>query len=213
MLGEGLNQAWSANASGVDLGEPVLVDGGFNGWWLQPSTEHVVVDMIWTAQGPVTWGLVVGAITAIGLAAVVILTRRRYFTAAVTPTRCRQRSARPDRERLAGATLVVSSALLIGPVWALAALVPTAFVLVVPARPGWLQRPLELTGLSVAVFVALATLYVERRDRPFPDAGWTVHFDHLNGAALFALLAVMCGSLFASDSDRHTESRRPGSLG
>ena len=213
VLGEGFNQAWSANVSGVDLGEPVLVDGGFNGWWLQPSTEPTVVDMIWTAQGPVTWGLVVGAITAIGLAAVVILTRRRYFTAAVAPTRCRRRSARPDRERLAGATFVVSSALLIGPVWALAALVPTAFVLVVPSRPGWLQRPLELTGLSVAVFVALATSYVERRDRPYPDAGWTVHFDHLNGAALFALLAVMCGSLFASDSDRHPESRHPGSLG
>jgi len=206
VLGEGYNAAWSAHAGGADLGEPTLVDGGFNGWRLEPSTQPTVVDMTWTAQRPVTVGLVISLVTAMGLVALVITARRRQPFIARAPSWVGDRHVLPGRERLAGAALVVASAILIGPEWALAALVPGLFVSVFPSRvrPVWIQRPFELVGLSVAISVALATLYIERRDRPFPDAGWTLYFDHLNGAAVFALLAVAAGTLFAPDAERRS---------
>jgi len=206
VLGEGYNAAWSAHAGGADLGEPTLVDGGFNGWRLEPSTQPTVVDMTWTAQRSVTVGLVISLVTAMGLVVLVITARRRQPFIARAPSWVGDRHVLPGRERLAGAALVVASAILIGPEWALAALVPGLFVSVFPSRvrPAWIQRPFELVGLSVAISVALATLYIERRDRPFPDAGWTLYFDHLNGAAVFALLAVAAGTLFAPDAERRS---------
>ncbi|NNE10912.1 MAG: DUF3367 domain-containing protein, partial [Ilumatobacter sp.] len=50
VLGEGFNDAWSAKGPGGDLGEAVLLDGGFNGWFVGPDDGAVVVELRWTAQ-------------------------------------------------------------------------------------------------------------------------------------------------------------------
>ncbi|HEY3485734.1 MAG TPA: hypothetical protein VGK49_10140, partial [Ilumatobacteraceae bacterium] len=39
VLGEGLNDGWSASVDGESAGPASLVDGGFGGWWLPPSDE------------------------------------------------------------------------------------------------------------------------------------------------------------------------------
>jgi hypothetical protein len=44
-------------------------------------------------------------------------------------------------------------------------------------------------------------LWIVRRDRPFPNAGWTLSFDHLNALAVFAVLAITVGAMFAPDAD------------
>jgi hypothetical protein len=55
-----------------------------------------------------------------------------------------------------------------------------------------------------AAAVAVAVVVVERSERPFPNAGWTVDFQHLNGLAVFATLALAVGAMFASDADAST---------
>src|SRR5690606_6965476 len=48
ILGEGFNTAWTARDGDADLGEPALVSGGFNGWWLEPSDQPRTVTMRWS---------------------------------------------------------------------------------------------------------------------------------------------------------------------
>ena len=63
-------------SGGDDLGAPELIDGGFNGWWLAPSEQPVTVDIRWTAQAPVTWGLTIGVVSSLLLVLVIALSRR-----------------------------------------------------------------------------------------------------------------------------------------
>ena len=108
----------------------------------------------------------------------------------------------PSRRRVlvAGATLVVAAALFVSPVWGVVALGPAAAAILLRRRWRWGGRIVELTGLVLACAVALSVLWVERRDRPFPNAGWTAAFDHLNGLAAFAVMAVAVGAVFAADA-------------
>ena len=50
VLGEGFNTGWSASTESGSLGEPVLVDGNANGWWLEPSTTPTTVTITWASQ-------------------------------------------------------------------------------------------------------------------------------------------------------------------
>jgi hypothetical protein len=47
----------------------------------------------------------------------------------------------------------------------------------------------------------ISALLIERSRRPFPDAGWTLEFDHLNGLATFAVLSLAVGAMFAPDAE------------
>ena len=205
VLGEGFNEAWGASADGRSLGAGRLVDGGFNGWWLAPTTSPTRVEFRWTAQRPVTLGLAVsalGALVCIGLAFAGARTRPQPLRAPRLVTGQPRRS----RPRLvaAAATLVGASVALVAPVWGLAALATAAvsYGAATRGRGRWATRVYELVGVALLVLTALAVLWIERRDRPFPNAGWTTHFDHLNGLALFAVLAIAVGAMFAADADR-----------
>jgi hypothetical protein len=101
---------------------------------------------------------------------------------------------------VAGATLVVGATLFVGPVWGVVALGPAVAAILLGRRWRWGSRIVELTGLVLAFVVTLSVLWVERRDRPFPNAGWTAAFDHLNGLAAFAVIAVAVGATFAVDA-------------
>ena len=54
---------------------------------------------------------------------------------------------------------------------------------------------------SPSIGVAIHVLLIERAQRPFPDAGWTLEFDHLNGLAAFAVLSLAVGAMFAPDAE------------
>jgi arabinofuranan 3-O-arabinosyltransferase len=213
VLGEGFNDAWAAEADGTSLGAPVLVDGGFNGWWLAPTTEPTSITFRWTAQGPVTAGLAISGAAVLVCLLMVALARRRP----VAPL---------DRPQLTGAvagiagdgawwaagSLVVASGLFIGPTWAAVALVPALLVVLAATRRVPALRFLEATGVLAAAAVALSVMWITRRDRPFPDAGWTLAYDHLHGLAVFAVLAVAAGAAFAPDarSETSTDARVAG---
>jgi hypothetical protein len=95
---------------------------------------------------------------------------------------------------------VGACAILISPIWALVALVPAAVLGAAAARSRAPARLIEATGVLAAAGVAASVLWIVRRDRPFPNAGWTLAVDHLNGLAVYAALALAVGSMFAADA-------------
>jgi arabinofuranan 3-O-arabinosyltransferase len=203
VLGEGYNDAWQASTSQGDLGSPQLVDGGFNGWLLPPSEQPVAVELRWTAQAPVAWGLTIGLLSSAMLALVLALSRRVPSPVLAAP-RLSGSEPRAARGIPAGAVLVVGSAVLIAPIWGVIAVVPAALAVWAARRPRpWLiGRPLELIGLSASIAVAISVLLIERSQRPYPNAGWTLEFDHLNGLAACAVLSLAVGAMFGSDTER-----------
>ncbi len=194
VLGEGYNTAWAASIDGERLDGPQLVDGGFNGWQLPPSTDAVTVTLRWTMQWPVTFGLAISALGVALAVAIAMLTTR----VPSLPFRARPRLVRADaprrRRRWRGPTLVAASALLISP-WAGAAAL-AVWLLGFGRR--W-RRGLEAIGWLAASVVAVWVYWIERRDAPFPNAGWTTAFEHLNTLALFALVTIAVGAWFGDD--------------
>ena len=203
VLGEGYNDAWAASVGGSDLGDPVLVDGGFNGWRLDPSDVPVTVEMRWTAQGPVTWGLTIGVLTSLLLAFVIALSKKAASPVFASPVLAAGRRPSCGRAVPAAAVLISAAALLIAPIWGLVAVAPAALALWAGRRPRpWpANRPLELVGLTTAVAVAVSAVLIERTQRPYPNAGWTLDFDQLNGPAIFAMLVLTVGAMFGHDAE------------
>jgi hypothetical protein len=162
------------------------------------------VQIRWTAQRPVSIGLWVSALTALGCIVLVALTiglpRRR-----VQPDRPRPLAGadrRPAHSLVGAAGFVVASALLIAPAWGVAA----AIVLLVEALVRRLGRrvpavlaanPVGWIGVAAAAAIALLVIVIERANAPVPNAGWTESFDRLNGVAVFAVLCIAVGALRA----------------
>lgn len=209
VLGEGYDEAWNATLDGVDLGEPVRVDGGFNGWFVPGATQPRTVEFQWTAQTPVTVGLAISGLTAAGCLAVVAMTRDRRRPE-VDPRRRAWATrlgvdgpASPRRAAAGAIALAVSAALLVSPAWGVAAAgVGALAVLVAAVAPSASRRLplLELAGATAFVVTAIGAVQTVRAERPFPDAGWTDAVDHLNGLAVFAFLALAVGASFPSDA-------------
>lgn len=61
--GEGYNTGWQARVDGVALGAGRLVDGGFNGWWLDAFEDTVQMEVIWQPQRFADLGLVLSLIS------------------------------------------------------------------------------------------------------------------------------------------------------
>ncbi len=201
VLGEGANDAWTASANGQSLGSGEVVDGGFNGWWLDPSEEPTEMEFRWTAQGPVTSALVVTLAAIIGCLALAFGAARGPRVRLAAPTPIRSMVPIPRRRAIvAAAVLVVAATALISPLWGAVALVPGAAAVLLADRAVWTDRLFEATGLALAGAAALGVMAIERRDRPFPNAGWTDAFDQLNGLAVLAVLAVAVGAMFAIDA-------------
>jgi arabinofuranan 3-O-arabinosyltransferase len=202
VLGEGYNDAWRASIDSRDLGDPQLVDGGFNGWVLPPSERPVTVELRWTAQAPVAWGLVIGLLSSAMLVLVMAL-GRRVPSPMLTPPVLRGSNRGRARTGRAAVVLIVAAALLIAPIWGVIAVAPAALAVWSARRPRpWLvDRPLELIGLAAAIAVIVSALWIERSQRPFPNAGWTLEFDHLNGLAAFSVLSLAVGAMFAPDTE------------
>ena len=201
VLGEGLNDAWSATADGVDLGPPQLVDGGFNGWRIAPSDDPVDVVMQWTAQGPQTIALIISAVGVLGCLALAALDRRSSAAAAVPVARfARGEGPVPDRTRwIAAGVWVVAAAVLVGVGWALLAAIAGGVLIVHLGRP----RLAGVVTIGLLVVIGLVVVRVVQREHPFPNAGWPARFEWLHGLGLFAAVTLVV-SAFAGD--------RPGAV-
>ncbi len=214
VLGEGFNPAWEATLEGSPLGDPELVDGGANGWWLPPASEARTVTFTWEAQRPVTLGLAASLVGVLACLAVVVATLVADGRSRARPLPAPRslRSSDPSGGIApllrAGAVVAVAGSLLVDVRWAAAAAVVTGAAIVVRHR--WPRhtlgrRPFEWAAVAAAVTVAVAVAYVERRDAPAPDAGWTAAVDRLHGLAVFAVLLLAAGAVTARDAGGDVE--------
>jgi arabinofuranan 3-O-arabinosyltransferase len=209
VLGEGFNTAWEATADGEALGEPELVDGNANGWYLEPSTRSRTVTMTWTAQRPVTIALALSALAVLALLAIALFDRRRETDAAGTgPPPRLVPFGRPWGRSTALVTVIATigtSALLIG--WSQALI---GALVLIPAVISGRSRIVGWTGLSIVLGVGAVVTAVVYSERPFPNAGWPVRFDWLHGWTLLGVLMITCATLLAEDA-RHQPPPPPPS--
>lgn len=202
VLGEGYNGAWTAQlADDADLGAPQLLQGGFNGWWLAPSSEQRLVTFVWSAQTLVTAGIITsiaGVMVAIGLA---LADRRRAALPAVhLPTLV----GWAEREQLAialaaaGATVVGAVALVAPRYWVWGALLGIAIIA---------TRRVRLAGVVAAAAVAWIGLRVGRAVLTAPppaDADFPRAFESLHQLGQFAVVALAVTAI----AGRRQEERR-----
>lgn len=80
VLGQSHNAGWQATANGRSLGDPVLVDGYANGWFLRGASGPVTVQLHWRPQRAVRWAFGVTAVAV--LACLLLVSRGRRWLGA-----------------------------------------------------------------------------------------------------------------------------------
>ena len=196
VLGEGLNDGWTAEIAGEDLGPPQLVDGGFNGWRLPPTQGPVEVVMNWTAQTPQTIALLLTVLAVLACIALVVLDRRSALTSEPPPAVLGWSGDRVGVHRrwVAAAVWVVAAALLVGFAWALVAAIAATLLIVRVGRP----RLAGFVAVGVLAAVAAVVIVIVLREHPLPNAAWPVRFERLHRVGLFAAVSLLI-VLFSGD--------------
>jgi arabinofuranan 3-O-arabinosyltransferase len=193
IFGEGLNTAWTATTSGRSLGAPQQVAGGFNGWWLPPSTASTEVHISWTAQRSVNWALAASAV-AVLLCLVLVFRPRRSVVAAAewvsSPPSFSGGTWQPQSlliSMLAATGLIAVTALIAAPSTAVYALIPAVAIVV-------FRRP-RVGAVAAALLMAVLGARILQRQlvNRFPaNAAWPGVFEKLHrpGMLVVALLVV-----------------------
>jgi hypothetical protein len=195
------------------LGAPTLVDGGFNGWWVEPGTTDVVVD--WR-PGRLLW-VAIALSAAATLSAIGLVARRRVVGGARAvgehatagwsdgPVPAPWRTPTP----LSGIAVVVAwtapAALLVGPGWGLLAGLGGA----VAHR----HRTVPLAALGALATVAtvgVGVVALELRRAPAHDLGWPAAFEPLHGFGMLAFALLVTSVVTDSDSAPMRLSRGAG---
>ncbi|MEO6571817.1 MAG: hypothetical protein ABIO83_09735, partial [Ilumatobacteraceae bacterium] len=205
VMGEGWNPAWSATSDGVDLGRPTPVDGGFNGWWIQPVDGTATIDVHWTAQRGLTLAMLASLLGVFGAVGLVLWERRRApATIGTTSSALAAERATleltvitlgPVRAAMTGVLWCLAGYLLAGPWWGLVGALAGAAIWV--SRRG---RIPELTALVTVGVLGAAITAIERADAPVPTGGWPAHFERFHQVGMFAVAAVVVGALVADDA-------------
>ena len=200
IVGEGYNEAWTAAGPDGSLGPSRPVDGGFNGWWIEPTGGSVVVEVSWTAQRALSWALALTVVAALFAAALVArdLRSRRSGDCirAATPRWWADSGLLPERSRRLTAVLwPLLAGLLVSPVWALWGALG-GLVAVVTGR----RRLPELTALAGLLVAAGFVTVRERRIAPLPNGGWPTAFEPAHGLGMFAVASLLVGALVALDA-------------
>ena len=221
VLGEGLNEGWHASVGGRDLGPPVPVDGGMNGWLVtNPGPEPVTIDLTWRPQRLVWAGLAASA-AGVVLCLVLALTRPRRASpataaAAAEPPVPRSLRARPaDGWPIAWLPLLVATA-------AVALLTALAFhplaapvVIAAMVVAGRVPRVRWLcAALSAASLAAVGAFYVARQwqARPEEGFGWPSRFEVAHPAALAAVAFLVADVTLSLLAMRARGAARPPSV-
>ncbi|MBA3801828.1 MAG: DUF3367 domain-containing protein, partial [Acidimicrobiia bacterium] len=222
VLGEGYNGAWTAQSvptkrsrprtadpgaptdRGITsyLGPPTAVDGGFNGWYIEPTDDRVTVTTEWTAQSRASYGLIASAAFVTLAVALIVLDRRRAIgvtsaAIAVRPTMASWR-ARETRLRVAiGVALATAgAALFVKPLWALpVAAVGAVAILLCHSRVA------AIAGVATAAFVGGSTAYSVWREDPFPNGAWLRTVEPLHLVGLLVVVLMFAASVLPDDAD------------
>ena len=200
ILGEGYNRGWSATADGHSLGAPRQIAGGFNGWWLPPSSTPVDVTMTWKPQTALNLALGLSAVAIVGCLALVWLGRRARSVALPAERVVVERHLLAPVSRRAALIVapvtLVAATLLISWTFALAGVVLAALVLIT-------RRPV-LGALAAAVLAAglgLIIWYRQRVDLYFVNAGWPGHFEDLHRWGLLVVVLLLTSVIVTPATD------------
>jgi arabinofuranan 3-O-arabinosyltransferase len=207
VVGEGYSEAWSADQETAgSLGKPELVDGGFNGWWIEPTTAPVVVRVRWTAQRPLTIAIILSCLAVVVAAGLLILDRRRREgtddVAICRPRLFSGRSLDPTRRHSIVLIVVWAglSGLMIAPEWALWGAVGGLGAMLLRRC-----RVPELTALASLLAVAVVVVGRERRSAPAPNGGWPSTFESVHALGMFAVVSLLVGILITREhTGEHT---------
>ena len=206
VLGQSHNRGWHATAGGVDLGEPVVIDGFGNGWLLPPG-EAVNVELRWTPQRWVRRAVAASALFAL-IAVGAALRGRRDPGPRTTRAGARLGPARPQlvlplqeigtrsapvRVAIAAASATALAALLNLPewprwVWICPLLGAATFI---AAR--WRRaHGVLLLGAATSLAAAAAWIMVEQyRFHHPPGFGWPRYFEEVHILGVLTILLVL----------------------
>ena len=218
VLAQSHNQGWQAVADGINLGQPVVIDGYANGWWLPPSDE-TVVQLRWTPQRLVDAALALSAIFAL-ITIALAWKGRRYNPSNPAnagaaefgpplpklawpfsdPRHGPQESQASPRAVAAAAAATAATAALTLPQWPTWLPVALALGAIAAISLRW-PRATALPLAAAATSLAAAAAWImisQRRFRHPPDFGWPQRFEevHILGITtiLLALTAYICES-------------------
>ncbi|MBL8775670.1 MAG: DUF3367 domain-containing protein [Acidimicrobiales bacterium] len=206
--GVGWNPGWSATADGRSLGEPELVSGGMNGWFLPASDQPTTVELQWRPQRW-TWGALALSLAAfVACIVLVVIDRRRPATDGSPADEDRPPLAWPwerDRRRhhVVWAVATVTATLVVAPVWGLV-------VLAVSLPLVWVRRSrlVAAAGLAGLALVTSAVVVRQARLDSLAGFGWVSTVAAAHRPALAMVVLVVAATL--PGVDRATASL-PGS--
>ena len=204
VLGEGYNTGWSASTEGGSLGEPVLVDGNANGWWLEPTTESTTVTITWGSQPFLNGALIASLLGVLAALALALLDRRRESDDEMPADHPALVSWSAWVGGVVGpatiAVATVAGALLIGWMWGL-----IAGAICVAVRFTRRARLIGAIGFTLVIAAQLIVVVVVLRERPYPNAGWPVRFEWLHPWTLLGVVLLATATLFARDAKASDE--------
>ncbi len=192
--GEGFNPAWRASIEGVTAGEPTLIDGNANGWWIPPTTEPTRAEITWPVQRQLNIAFVLTLLALAACVALIVRGRRRSDEPETEALALHtdQEAATTRSQFIAGVVTAFGAGLFIswpwmvavGVVWVVATLIKR------PAMVGFV-------GVAIVAGAGLVVTSVVRDERPFPDAGWPVRFEWLHGWTLLGVVLVVGSTLLS----------------
>lgn len=197
VFGEGFNLAWQASEQRGSLGAPTMVDGGFNGWWIDPSAQPVTITVAWTQQRALNLALIASLLVALGALVLVVRGGRdRQPHEHHQPALFASGLDAVNWQRACLTTIFWAglSALLINPAWAV-------WGAIAGIAGGALRRTRlpELVAIASLVTISAAVMFAERRQSPYPGGGWTHTFELLHGVGLFAMASLLVGAFMTDD--------------
>jgi arabinofuranan 3-O-arabinosyltransferase len=202
VLGQSHNAGWRATTStGVDLGEPTLVNGYANGWLVDPSVvgADVVVELDWAPQRWVWLGL---ALSAFGVLVCLALCLRPGRRTGVEPGRMVPRwidprscdgPPRTDTRAAITALAVTGAAVLFGGPWVGLAVGAVTAVALLVAGGQVVLRLLVVGPLALSALFVVAKQFRNQYQTDFNWPGWfeTTHAWTLAGVMLLGVDALV----------------------
>jgi hypothetical protein len=204
ILGEGLNDGWSATAAGKDLGSPQQISGGFNGWRLPPSNAPVTVKMTWTPQRTMWIGMLLAGLVVLGCIVLVWRDRDRSTVPEVAAPVADWPPRQTGRGRAAvcATAMVLLALLVISPIYAVLAGLIGAVVVV-------LRRPSIAAMTSVALISGLGALIVRRelRYRLVANPSWPAAFDNLHRLGLLVVVLLLAATIVDDGAEGYPDDQ------